>query len=536
MSLLEVDDLQIAFGSDSTIVRAVNGVSFALDRGETLVLVGESGSGKSITALSLVRLLPPAARILGGQVRFESRDLLRIPAYQMAGVRGARIGYVFQEPQSALNPVMAIGAQIGEVLTRHKGLRGRSRRSRIVELLEAVGISEPERRMQEFPHQYSGGMKQRAMLAIALAGEPDLLLADEPTTALDVTLQAQILDLIKVQQRQRGMAVLFITHDLAVANQVADRIAVMKAGEIVESGTRAEVFARAQHPYTRHLLAISPRVDRVVNGVVASPKAAIPLLEVERLSVEYPIRAGIFRRVVRQFKAVDDVSLTVDAGETVAVVGESGSGKTTLGRAILQLIHRAGGVVRLDADDLAQLKGAQLRRRRREFQTVFQDPYASMNPRMTVGDIISEGLVTQKMVTSPAALKVRVAQWIEQVGLEARYANRYPHELSGGQRQRVCIARALALEPKLLICDEPTSALDVSVQAQILELLRQLQAQHRYGYLFITHNLAVVAQIAHQVAIMYCGKIVEFGPVKDILESPRHAYTQRLLAAVPKLS
>lgn len=532
MALLEVEDLQVEFGDDRNLVRAVDRAAFKVDRGETLVLVGESGSGKSITALSIARLLPRAARIRGGVIRFDGRDLFRLPEYQMPQYRGARIGYVFQEPQSALNPVMTIGGQIGEVLTKHRGLTGRRRAARIVESLAEIGIPEADRRMHEYPHQYSGGMKQRAMLAIALAGEPELLIADEPTTALDVTLQAQILDLIKAQQRQRGMAVVFITHDLAVAYQVADHVVVMKDGAVVESGKRAAVFGRSVHAYTRHLLAVSPRLTPLPFTAVA--KSVTPLLEIQRLSIQFPIRAGVLKRVVRHHAAVDDVSLTVNAGETVAVVGESGSGKTTMGRAILQLAAYTG-VIRLDGDDLAALGGAHLRRRRREFQIVFQDPYASMNPRMTVVDIVAEGLVTQQLCRATSEVPERVAVLLDQVGLDARYLKRYPHELSGGQRQRVCIARALAVNPKLLICDEPTSALDVSVQAQILDLLRQLQAQYGYAYFFITHNLAVVAQIAHRVAIMQHGRIVECGPVAEILESPRHPYTRQLLAAVPRL-
>ncbi|MGH8596678.1 MAG: ATP-binding cassette domain-containing protein, partial [Gammaproteobacteria bacterium] len=378
--------------------------------------------------------------------------------------------------------------------------------------------------MHEYPHQYSGGMKQRAMLAIALAGEPELLLADEPTTALDVTLQAQILELIKSRQRQRGMAVLLITHDLAVAYQIADRLAVMKEGRIVECGTAKAVFAHPTHAYTEHLLAVSPRL-RVATPPLAEPhEPRQPLLEVQNLSVQFPIRAGVFKRVIRRNLAVDDVSLTVAAGETVALVGESGSGKTTMARAILQISEGVRGVIRINGNDLATLDSAELRRRRREFQIVFQDPYASMNPRMTVYEIVAEGIMVQKR-RDRQGVRERVQQLLEQVDLDERYMARYPHELSGGQRQRICIARALSVDPSLVICDEPTSALDVSVQAQILELLRTLQVRHGYAYLFITHNLAVVAQIAHRVAIMQGGRIIEMGSAAEIFLTPRQAYT-----------
>ncbi|MSR15648.1 MAG: ABC transporter ATP-binding protein [Gammaproteobacteria bacterium] len=535
MALLEVKDLTVEFKFGDDVLRAVNRVSFAIERAQAMVLVGESGSGKSITALSLVRLLPDAARIVSGQIQFEGHDLLRLPLGQMSEIRGARIGYVFQEPQSALNPVMSIGDQIGEVLTRHQGLRGRQRVERVAELLGEVGIAEPARRCREFPHQYSGGMKQRAMLAIALAGEPDLLIADEPTTALDVTLQAQILTLIKAEQVRRGMAVLFITHDLAVAYQVADHLAVMKEGEIVEFGASRSVFSNPQHRYTQSLLAASPRLDNPAHSSQPASSAFEPLLTVQHLTVEFPIRGGLFRRVVRRFYAVDDVSLTVAEGETLAIVGESGSGKTTMGRAIVQLTDGMRGVIRLQGVDLATLDGETLRRRRRDFQIVFQDPYASMNPRMTVNEIVAEGIISQKLCREPSDLTQRVVQLLEQVGLDSHYRERYPHELSGGQRQRVCIARALAVKPKLLVCDEPTSALDVSVQAQILALLSDLQVQHGYAYLFITHNLAVVAQIAHRVAIMHRGRLVESGLVSEVLRNPRHEYTQQLLAAVPRL-
>ncbi len=531
--MLEVEDLRVEFGPAGAPVAAVDGVGFAIERGETLVLVGESGSGKSLTALALTRLLPPAARLARGCVRLDGRDLFVLPERRMSEIRGRRIGFVFQEPQVALNPVMRIGEQIGEVLRRHLGLRGAALRRRIVESLDAVGIAEPERRAREYPHQYSGGMKQRAMIAIALAGEPDLLIADEPTTALDVTLQAQILDLLKAEQRRRGMAMLFITHDFGVAWQVADRIAVLRAGRLVEEAPRDDFYRAPRHPYTRALFAALPRLER--RAVVAPAPAATPLLEVSGLSVRFPIRRGVFRRTVGHVGAVEDVSLRLEAGETLAVVGESGSGKTTMGRAILRLLPLAGGSVRFRGEDLAALSPAQLRERRRHLQIVFQDSYAAMNPRMLVGDVIEEGMIAQGLGGSRAAREARVAELLAQVGLEPAHARRYPHEFSGGQRQRICIARALAVDPALIVCDEPTSALDVSVQAQILDLLRELQQRLGLAYLFITHNLGVVAQLAHRVAVMRGGRIVEQGPVDEVLFAPRHPYTSELLAAVPRI-
>ena len=530
--LLRIENLDVSFGHGETTMHAVAGVDLALSRGETVVLLGESGSGKTLTALSVVRLLPPAARIGSGRILFDGEDLLALPERLMPRVRGRRIGYVFQEPQVALNPVMSIGDQIGEVFTTHLGLRGRARTDRVVAALEAVGIPDPAQRMREYPHQFSGGMKQRVMLAIALAAEPDLLIADEPTTALDVTLQAQVLTLLQAEQKRRGMGMLFITHDLGVAAQVADRIVVMQAGSIVETTDRAAFTGSPAHPYTRRLFEAMPRL-------VPQPKPALPaeaatLLEVQDMRISFPIRRGVFRRVVDEVRAVDGVSWTLRAGETLAVVGESGSGKTTMGRGVLQLLPLAGGEVRHRGVDLRTLDAEALRRRRRQLQVVFQDPYAAMNPRMLVADILAEGMVAQGLRTGPGERAARVAELLAQVGLEPAHAGRYPHEFSGGQRQRICIARALAVEPEVLVCDEPTSALDVSVQAQILDLLQALQQELGLAYLFITHNLGVVARIAHRVAVMQRGVIVEQGPVEDVLFAPRHPYTQALVAAVPR--
>ncbi len=535
MLLLEIQALVIEVGEGAAATPVVAGIDLQVEKGRTTVLVGESGSGKSMTALGVVRLLPSAARIRQGAIKLCGQDLLRLPEHQMCEVRGARIGFVFQEPQSALNPVMKVGDQIGEVLSRHLGLHGKLRRERVAELLASVEIDDPRQRMTEYPHQFSGGMKQRVMLAIALAGEPELLIADEPTTALDVSTQAQILTLLQREQQQRGMGMLFITHDLAVAHQVADTLAVMKGGALVEVGSRTQIFSAPTQPYTRHLLAVSPRVDPAVVPLAKAIVTHPPLLEIQGLSVTFPRRGGLFKRVVAQIAAVKAIDLTVQAGETVAVVGESGSGKTSLGRSVLRLLDASAGSVSFLGQNLFQLDGARLRRARRDLQIVFQDPFAAMNPRLTVQQIIEEGMVSLGLGGSARARIARVEQLLALVGLEVNSRYRFPHEFSGGQRQRISIARALAVEPKLLVCDEPTSALDVSVQAQILDLLRTLQQEMGLAYLFITHNLGVVAQIAHRVVVMHRGSIVESGTTQQVLFAPRHAYTQSLLAAVPRL-
>ena len=534
--LLEVDDLAVQFGLDEQAVRAVDGLSFAVAAGETVVLVGESGSGKSMAALAITRLLPSTARITRGAVRLDGEDLFKLPEYRMRDVRGAAIGMIFQEPQSSLNPVMSIGAQIGETLVRHQGLRGVALRARIIELLEAVGISAAASRLEQFPHQFSGGMKQRVMIAIALAADPRLLIADEPTTALDVTIQAQVLDLIRAEQQRRGMGILFITHDLAVAYQIADRVLVMRQGRLVESGTRDAFYSNPQHAYSRQLFDALPSWEkRLREGYAPSNEPSEPLLVVRDLAVEFPIRRGLFKRKVGALRAVDGVTLTIAKGRTLAVVGESGCGKTTMGKGILRLTPLAGGAVEFAGVDLASLDAQALRRQRAHLQIVFQDPVASMNPRMIVSDIIKEGMLAQGVGGTAAERERRVAELLTQVGLEVAHARRYPHEFSGGQRQRICIARALAVEPRLIVCDEPTSALDVSVQAQILMLLRDLQERLGLSYLFVTHNIGVVAYIAHHVAVMQGGRIVEQGPVDDVLHRPRHDYTRQLLAAVPTI-
>ena len=535
-ALLEVDDLAVHFGCGDALVRAVDGISFSVDAGETVVLVGESGSGKSVCALAIARLLPPAARIESGRVNLAGEDLLKLPEYRMRDIRGAAIGMIFQEPQSSLNPVMTIGAQIGETLQRHKGLGGKALTGRVVELLDDVGIGDAERRMYEYPHQFSGGMKQRVMVAIALAGDPNLLIADEPTTALDVTIQAQVLDLIKSVQRKRSMGILFITHDLAVAHRVADRVVVMKHGQVVEHGSRDTFYRNPQHAYSKQLFDALPSWrKRLAEGNEPKAVAGDTILAVKDLKVWFPIKRGVFRRTVGYVKAVDGIDLEIVQGRTLAVVGESGSGKTTMGKGILQLIDVATGSVLYKGTELAGIDAASMRRLRSDLQIVFQDPYSSMNPRMNIGDIVKEGMIAQNIGSSREQRDRRVAELLVQVGLEERHMLRYPHEFSGGQRQRICIARALAVEPRLIVCDEPTSALDVSVQAQILELLRDLQDRLGLTYLFVTHNIGVVAYLAHRVAVMYQGRIVEYGEVDQVLHRPQHEYTRTLLAAVPTI-
>ncbi len=598
--LLRVRGLRVRIGAGEGAVRPVDGLDFDIRPGETFALLGESGCGKSMTALSVMRLLPPGAAVLGGEVWLDGTELLALPESGMRRERGGRVGMIFQEPMTSLNPVMTVGEQIAEAVRLHDPAHRRVPRPRVVELLRAVGIPDPERRGDEYPHQLSGGMKQRVMIAIALAGRPKLLIADEPTTALDVTIQAQVLGLLKDLQRATGMAVLLITHDLGVVAQVADRVAVMYAGEIVETAGCDAFFAAPRHPYSRLLfesvpdaakrgatLAVIPgavpRLDQDFAGcrfaarcpavvadchagavpwsgalddgvrclraaagagllpAAASSNASAPgrggapgsLLEVRDLAVHFPIRRGVLQRVVGHVPAVDGVSFAIPAGRTLALVGESGCGKTTVGKALLQLIRPTAGSVRFEGAELTALRGRALRRRRRDFQIVFQDPASSMNPRMRVGDIVAEGLLAQRMGGGPQERERRVAELLGQVGLSADAARRYPHEFSGGQRQRIAIARALALDPKLVVCDEPTSALDVSVQAQILNLLSDLQSKFNISYLFITHNIAVVSYLAHEVAVMYLGRIVESGTVEEVLGDPRHPYTRALLAAVP---
>ncbi len=528
--------------SMATALAVVDGIDFSLYPGETFAIVGESGCGKSITALSLMRLLPDAARVVAGQVLLQGEDLLALPESSMRQVRGRRMAMIFQEPATSLNPVLTLGTQLVEVIERHTALRALAARQQALAVLQQVGVPDAERRLGEYPFQLSGGLKQRVMIAMALATAPDVLVADEPTTALDVTIQAQVLSLLARLQRERGMAVLLITHDLAVVSQYAQRVAVMHAGKLVEVAACQTFFASPQHPYSQQLLAALPRSQSVPgpqrepwqnNDATTQPAS---LLQVDDLRVHYPIRAGLLRRTVATVRAVDGVSLSLQAGRTLALVGESGCGKTTVCKAILQLIDEASGQVMFDGLDLMQLRGEALRQRRSDFQIIFQDPYASLNPRMRVSDILAEGMqALGPRGLSEAELAQQVGQLLQQVGLPEEAGMRYAHEFSGGQRQRIAIARALAVKPRLIVCDEPTSALDVSVQAQILKLLLDLQRDTGVALLFISHNIAVVEQVADAVAVMYLGRIVEQGPVAAILRQPRHPYTRALLAAVPTL-
>ncbi len=601
--LLHIENLMTWLGNQDNPVKAVDGVDLEISRGETFALLGESGCGKSMTALSMMRLLPTSGRIVQGSIRLGGTDILTLPETAMRKERGGRMGMIFQEPNTSLNPVLTIRDQIAESVKVHDAATRPDIDRRVLELLNAVGIPDPQRRMGEYPHQLSGGMKQRVMIAIALAGKPELLIADEPTTALDVTIQAQVLRLLKDLQRETGMAIMLITHDLGVVSEVADRVAVMYAGQIVEVASREQFFKDPQHPYSRKLFDSLPGKARrglplaVIKGSVPelnqefkgcrfaerceevmdvcheqlpvwsriggdqgvrchlyemdiapsfsmensevvrlqeiNDKPSTPLLKVDGLKVYFPIHKGVLRRTVGHVKAVDGVSMDITTGRTLALVGESGCGKTTVGKGILQLIRPTAGNANFDGDELTLLKGEALRQRRADMQIIFQDPMASMNPRMLVGDIIAEGMQAQGIGKNKQERGERAAELLTKVGLSAAAAKRYPHEFSGGQRQRICVARALAVNPRLIVCDEPTSALDVSVQAQILNLLKRLQDDMDLSYLFITHNISVVAYLAHEVAVMYLGRIVERGTVQEVLEAPQHPYTKALLSAVP---
>lgn len=600
--LLKIQNLQTHFDTPRGKLRAVDGVSFDIRQGETFALLGESGCGKSMTALSLMQLVPePAGCIAGGRAYLDDVDILQYSESQMRDIRGNRIAMIFQEPQTSLNPVLTIGEQIRETVYQHTTLRDTAAKQRVIELLDAVGIPDPERRYGEYPHQLSGGMKQRIMIAIALAGEPDLLIADEPTTALDVTIQAQVLDLLKKIQADTGMAILLITHDLGVVAGMADRVGVMYAGQIVELADNNNFFQTPRHPYAEKLFASLPG-DMKRGEALAVIKGSVPpltqtfsgcrfvercdyalavcrdtiptwlesqvrchrydpqwrslfdsqqkttadkqsinrtqpsedlLLQVNNLKVHFPVHKGLFRRLKGYVKAVDGVSLSIRQGHTLALVGESGCGKTTAGKGLLQLLPVTAGEVVYNGVDLCDQSATTMRKLRSDLQIIFQDPYASMNPRMLVGDIIAEGMIAQKIAKTKQQRNLLTEQLLKQVGLPVDSINRYPHEFSGGQRQRICIARALAVNPKLIVCDEPTSALDVSVQAQILNLLQKLQSELQLSFLFITHNISVVEYLAHEVAVMYLGRIVEQGSVEEVLHSPKHPYTQALLSAVP---
>ncbi len=610
--MLAAAQLKVGLDSDAGLVKAIDGLSMSIERGETFALVGESGCGKSMTALALMRLLPDNGRITQGDVHVDDTDVLALPEARMRAVRGGRIGMIFQEPATSLNPVMKVGDQIVEAIETHTALRGDAARAKAIEWLGKVGIPEPERRIDEYPFRLSGGQKQRVMIAMTLAGEPDFLIADEPTTALDVTIQAQILELLKRLQREQGMGLLLITHDLAVVAGMAHRVALMYAGQIIEVAPADEFFADPKHPYATLLLRalpegakrgvalaairgtvppltqeftgcrFTPRCDRVMPHCAhtppplfdvgpaavrcllydpgtepaskpaapitlpALPRASelsftppVPLLDIQHLSVRFPIRRGLLQRMRGVFTAVDDVSFMIGESRTLALVGESGCGKTTTGKAIVQLLRRQAlieGRALLEGHrDLFGLEGDDLVEARRSIQIIFQDPFASLNPRMRVADILDEGLVALRPEMDATARAARIGELVDQVGLRREALARFPHEFSGGQRQRIAIARALAVRPRLIVCDEPTSALDVSVQAQILNLLEELQRTLRVSYLFITHNIGVVEYLADEVAVMRAGRIVEQGAADAVLGSPQHEYTRTLLAAVPRL-
>lgn len=612
-ALLDVSQLSVEIDSDHGLVHAVDALRLTIERGQTFALVGESGCGKSMSALALLRLLPDAGHIAQGHTFLQGTDLNQLPEYEMRKVRGGRVGIIFQEPGTSLNPVMRVGDQIVETIVTHTALRGAAARAKAIDWLRRVGIPEPERRIDDYPFQLSGGQKQRVMIAIALSAEPEVLIADEPTTALDVTIQAQVLDLLRDLQRELGMAMLLITHDLAVVRNMAHHVALMYAGQIVETAPAETFFSEPRHPYARLLFSALPGMgrrgqrlaaipgtvpplnqeftgcrfadrcpahaaecdaappplvwqgnahavrcvrlaavealaadhqlaDAAEDGLLAAPVAAArpaapDLLVVDQLSVHFAIRKGVLRRTVGWVKAVDGVSFSLAAGKTLALVGESGCGKTTTGKALLRLldgIATVGGRARLDGHDLLQARAGQLRTLRRDIQIIFQDPFASLNPRMRVGEILDEGLASLHPEYTAAERQARTRRLLDQVGLRANAVDRYPHEFSGGQRQRIAIARALAVEPRVMVCDEPTSALDVSVQAQILNLLHDLQRELGIAYLFITHNFGVVEYLADDIVVMQAGRIVEAGPAQDVLLRPKQAYTRTLLSAVPR--
>ncbi|MCX7306149.1 MAG: ABC transporter ATP-binding protein [Hyphomicrobiales bacterium] len=524
--LLSVRDLSVAFAQGGRTTTAVDHISFDIAKGETVALVGESGSGKSVSALSVLKLLPyPPASHPSGEIRFGGRDLLTLDEKALRSVRGNKITMIFQEPMTSLNPLHTIEHQITEVLALHQGMRDRPARERTLELFKEVGIRDPEKRLGAYPHQLSGGQRQRVMIAMALANEPELLIADEPTTALDVTVQAQILELLAGLKARKGMSMLFITHDLGIVRKIADRVCVMTHGKIVETGPTKEIFDNPQHEYTRHLLAAEPR-----GRPPAADPSAKKVMAGKDLKVWFPIKQGFFRRVVDHVKAVDGIDVTVRAGQTLGVVGESGSGKTTLGLALARMISSQGDID-FDGRHIDKLSFSAMRPLRRELQIVFQDPFGSLSPRMSVAEIIEEGLAIHEPSLSADERDARVVAVLNEVGLDPDTRFRYPHEFSGGQRQRVAIARAMVLKPKFVMLDEPTSALDMSVQAQVVDLLRNLQSKHNLAYLFISHDLKVVRALANDVIVMRNGRIVEYGPAEQIFERPQTDYTRALISA-----
>ncbi|MEX2169035.1 MAG: ABC transporter ATP-binding protein [Pirellulales bacterium] len=595
-AVIDVENLSTFFHTEDGVVRAVDQVSFRVDPGRTLGIVGESGSGKSVTSLSIMQLLASTAEIESGRISFLGKDLVRLPEPQMRSIRGKEISMIFQEPMTSLNPVFTAGYQVMEAILLHQKVSKEEARKRTIALFDEVGIPEPEVRVDSYPHQMSGGQKQRVMIAMALSCNPKLLIADEPTTALDVTIQAQILDILRRLRDQRGMSILFITHDLGVIAEIADDVLVMYRGKMVEYGPVLDIFSKPQHPYTKGLLACRPRLDtpyrklptvddfmetRTVDGDIriveksmsdvrlkelktwgrgrmlhprsklaamghpweeghhgpddiALPESAKPLLSVQNLQVHFPIRRGIFSRTVGHVKAVDGIYFDVYPGQTLGLVGESGCGKTTAGRAILRLIEPTAGIVEFDGIDVGNLGSGSLRELRGRMQIIFQDPYGSLNPRMTIESAIVEPMVIQGIGKNRAERRERAAELLKEVDLEPAFLRRYPHEFSGGQRQRLCIARALAVEPEFIICDESVSALDVSVQAQVLNLLKDLQNKRGLTYIFISHDLSVVKFMADMMAVMNAGKIIEFGPSENIYADPKDPYTKRLIAATPK--
>jgi peptide/nickel transport system ATP-binding protein len=536
VNLLEIKNLSVGFHTGKDISWAVKDVNLSIQRGKTLALVGESGGGKTITALAITQLLPQSARVTQqSQILLDQKDLLNLSEKEMQQIRGRRIGMIFQEAMVALNPVLTIGQQMEEVLKSHFRETKAERKQRILTLLSDVGLKKTHLVARSYPHQLSGGMRQRAMIAIALAGEPDLLIADEPTTALDVTIQAQVLKLLKKLQQKMQMSLLFITHDLGVVAEIADQVAVIYHGKIVETANKAQFFSAPQSTYSQQLFAAIPSWQKREHPPKIPSEKDKPLLKVQDLRIYFPIHKGIFKRVVGYVKSVDGISFSLYPGNTLALIGESGSGKTTAGKGIIRLLKPTSGEVYFEQKNLLKLPNSELHQVRSKLQIVFQDPFSSMNPRMLINDIIEEGMIAQNIGTHQQR-QARVDELIKLVGLAPESKWRYPHEFSGGQRQRICIARSLAVNPALIICDEPTSSLDVSVQMQILQLLQRLQQQLKLSYLLITHNFSVVAYLADEVAVMYQGKIVEYGPVEQILHHPTHEYTKKLLASVPKVN